>query len=99
MNTGIDVITYYEINTGLAIAGDQTSFAGAKAEFVDSNFDRFLDKPDPLLAVRVSRLAVSTDDLLAVRVVSHHMRLLGVLVERENASHLVVVDYDYTKGV
>ena len=67
-------------------------------EMMRKLFDRFLDKPDPLVAVIAARFAVRAEDLVAVRVVSHHMRLLGVLVEREPATHLVLVDYDDTKG-
>jgi len=67
-------------------------------EMMRKLFDRFLDKPDPLVAVIASRFAVRAEDLVAVRVVSHHMRLLGVLVEGDRASHLVLVDYDDTEG-
>lgn len=65
-------------------------------EMMRKIFDRFLDKPDPFVAVLASRLATSAEDLVPVRVVSHHMRLLGVLVEQEDASQLVLVDYDDT---
>jgi hypothetical protein len=65
-------------------------------EMMRKLFDRFLDKPDPLVALLMSRLKVRLDDLIPVRVVSHHMRLLGVLVERPEAT-LVLVDYDDTK--
>ncbi len=65
-------------------------------EMMRKLFDRFLDKPDPLVAVLASRFAIRAEELVPVRVVSHHMRLLGVLVEREDASQLVLVDYDDT---
>ena len=65
-------------------------------EMMRKLFDRFLDKPDPLVAVLASRLATRAEDLVPVRVVSHHMRLLGILVERVDASQLVLVDYDDT---
>jgi hypothetical protein len=59
-------------------------------------FDRFLDKPDPLVAVIRARLSASAGELVPVRVVSHHMRLLGVLVERAGGGQLTLVDYDDT---
>ncbi len=61
-------------------------------------FDRFLDKPD-LLATTISRqLDVEVSDLLPVRLVSHHMRLLGVMAYNKEESHLVLIDYDNEKG-
>ncbi len=65
-------------------------------EMMRKLFDRFLDKPDPLVAVLASRLATRPEDLIPVRVVSHHLRLLGLLIEQEKAWHLVLVDYDDT---
>ncbi len=60
-------------------------------------FDRFLDKPDPLVASITTAFGVSPDVLAPVRLVSHHLRLIGVLVTRGNAAQLVLVDYDDTK--
>ncbi len=36
---------------------------------------------------------------IAVRLVSHHLRLLGVMVFHEDQAHLVLVDYDDDKDV
>jgi len=63
-------------------------------EMMRKLFDRFLDRPDPLVAVVCSAFGVPSHDLVPVRLVSHHMRLLGVLVVQEEASQLVLVDYD-----
>ncbi|WP_035604749.1 hypothetical protein [Haloferula sp. BvORR071] len=60
-------------------------------------FDRFLDKPDPLAGILSAKFGVAIGDFVAVRIVSHHMRLLGVMVKREGISNLALVDYDDTK--
>ena len=65
-------------------------------EMMRKLFDRFLDKPDPLVEVLVSRFGTPVETFVPVRVVSHHMRLLGVLVQDEEVSQLVIVDYDDT---
>ena len=67
-------------------------------EMMRKIFDRFLDKPDPLVSVLAARFGVQADELIPVRVVSHHMRLLGVFVARTDVSRLALVDYDDTKG-
>jgi len=56
------------------------------------------DTPDPLVGILVQKLGVPAQDFIPVRVVSHHMRLLGVLVEREDKSDLILVGYDDTMG-
>ena len=40
-------------------------------------FDQFLDKSDSGIDVIAKKLHAKVDDLKAVRLVSHHMRLLG----------------------
>ena len=67
-------------------------------EMMRKMFDRFLDKPDPLVAVLVERFGVPAGQLIPVRVVSHHLRLLGVLIKREIGANLALVDYDDTKN-
>lgn len=61
-------------------------------------YDKFLDKPDSLIDTICESWKVQASDLLAVRVVSHHMRLLGVLAKGEGANHLILVDCDREKG-
>lgn len=57
-------------------------------------FDRFLDNPGSGAAELAAALGVPLADLLPVRLVSHHMRLLGVLARGEAADWLVLVDCD-----
>lgn len=68
-----------------------------KNEMMRRIFDRFLDKPDPLVAALATRYGVPPAAMLPVRVVSHHMRLLGVLLETGDVSQIVLVDFDDTK--
>ncbi len=57
-------------------------------------FDRYLDRPDSG-ALEVARgLGVSLDDLVPVRLVGHHLRIVGVLAERSGEDWLVLVDVD-----
>ena len=67
-------------------------------EMMRKIFDRFLDKPDPLVAVIAERYRVSPEAMLPVRVVSHHMRLLGVFIDAGDRVQIVLIDYDDTKG-
>jgi len=57
-------------------------------------FDQFLDKPGSGAAEVAAALKTSLEALLPVRLVSHHLRLLGVLAHREDADWLVLVDCD-----
>jgi hypothetical protein len=66
-------------------------------EMMRKIFDRFLDKPNPLVAQIAARYGAPLAALLPVRVVSHHMRLLGVCIESGDGKRLVLVDYDDTK--
>jgi len=61
-------------------------------------FDRFLDKEESGVEEIALLLGVSVSELLPVRLVSHHMRLLGVLARKENADWLVLVDCDRSEG-
>lgn len=60
-------------------------------------FDRFLDRPGSEAGAIAKKLGVPVAELLAVRVVSHHVRLLGVLVRSEKEDTVVLVDVDATK--
>jgi len=57
-------------------------------------FDRFLDRPDG--EALAAHLNTRPDALSAIRVVSHHMRLLGVHVSGRH-DWIVLVDYDNEK--
>ena len=61
-------------------------------------FAKFLDKPDPLVRTILTNYNLDTRDLLPVRLVSHHMRLLGVLFEKNSMKHLILVDFDNDKN-
>jgi hypothetical protein len=63
-------------------------------EMMAKLFDRFLDKPASGADELATALGVSLIDLIPVRLVSHHMRLLGVLARKEEADWLALVDCD-----
>jgi hypothetical protein len=63
-------------------------------EMMRKLFDRFLDKPGSGAAELAAALGVPLSELLPVRLVSHHLRLLGVLVREPDADRLVLVDCD-----
>ena len=58
-------------------------------------FDRFLDNLDSDANEIAKNLGTSIENLLPVRLVSHQMRLLGVLSRREKSDCLVLVDFDH----
>ena len=62
-----------------------------------SMFDRFIDKPDDLAIEIADRLDLDLEELVAVRLVSHHLRLLGILCRREGGDQLIIVDHDAAK--
>ncbi len=71
-----------------------------KNEMQKKIFDQFLDKDHPLLKTICGISKRNAAEAKAVRVVSHHMRLLGVLFVADDIvdSHqLFLVDYDDTK--
>ena len=57
-------------------------------------FDRFLDKPGGEAAKLAVALGVALAELRPVRLVSHHMRLLGVLARQSGGDWLILVDCD-----
>ena len=63
-------------------------------EMMRKLFDRYLDHPDSGVLQVANALTVRLEDLLPVRLVSHHMRLLGILARREVEDWLVLVDCD-----
>ncbi len=60
-------------------------------------FDRFLDHSDGSANKIAKAMGVERKSLMPVRLVSHHLRLLGVLAIQKNNDLLVLVDYDNTK--
>lgn len=57
-------------------------------------YNRFLDRPDSGAAELAAYLAAPLEQLQAVRLVSHHLRLLGVLHRTPAADWLALVDLD-----
>ena len=66
-------------------------------EMMQKLFDRFLDKPDSGAKALAAALSTPLSELLPVRLVSHHMRLLGALARGPEEDWLVLVDYDCSK--
>lgn len=60
-------------------------------------FNQFLDKPDALVHTIERDAGQTREHWMAVRLVSHHMRLLGVLI-KTSPERLVLVDIDAEKG-
>jgi len=60
-------------------------------------YDRFLDKPDPPVGELATALDTDPARWTAVRLVSHHLRLLGVVFDAGDLARLVLVDYDDEK--
>jgi hypothetical protein len=67
-------------------------------EMMRKLFGRFLDKADSGAQEIADAVEAPLDAFLPVRVVSHHLRLLGILHRGDAADTLVLVDYDDTKG-
>lgn len=57
-------------------------------------FDKFLDNPGSEANLIASELETPLEKLLPVRLVSHHLRLLGVLARKNEADWLILVDCD-----
>jgi len=60
-------------------------------------FDQFLDRTDSEASAIARELGVRLPAVTPVRLVSHHMRLLGLIVASGDDATLVLVDYDDTK--
>ncbi len=59
-------------------------------------FDQYLDRPTSGVQSVADALHTTVDTLQAVRLVSHHMRLLGVLWRDTNTDWLILIDIDNT---
>jgi len=68
-----------------------------KNEMMKKIFDHYLDRPGSGAHEVAEALDTTVETLCPVRLVSHHMRLLGVLKRDVEEDSLVLVDYDDTK--
>ena len=66
-------------------------------EMMKKLFDRYLDKMGSGAELIADEMRVPLAELLPVRLVSHHMRLLGLLRHADGGDFLVLVDFDDTK--
>ena len=66
-------------------------------EMMTKIFDRFIDKEGTGAVDIANELSTPLDSLLPVRLVSHHLRLLGLLHRGNSHDTLVLVDFDDTK--
>ena len=69
-----------------------------KNEMMKKIFDRFLDNPSSEAKSIAEFLGTGLDELIPVRLVSHHMRLLGVLFRDQDGDKLILVDYDNSEN-
>ncbi len=53
--------------------------------------------PGPLVPILATELGSPPKDRVPSRLVSHHMRLLGVISLKPNTAHMALVDYDNEK--
>ena len=60
-------------------------------------FDHYMDKKGSGFTEIANYLNKSPADFLAIRVVSHHMRILGVMCMEKDDCHITLVDYDDTE--
>lgn len=60
-------------------------------------FDQYLDKAHEDIQAIADELKIQKDKFRAVRLVSHHLRLLGLLHQSEADDWIILVDYDDTK--
>jgi hypothetical protein len=68
-----------------------------KNEMQRKIFDQCIDKPGSAFMNYCDQFNVNPNNVLAVRVVSHHMRLLGILLKNDKTNTIVLVNYDNTK--
>lgn len=68
-----------------------------KNEMMKKLFDNFLDQPKSGVMEIATALDIEPSALLPVRVVSHHLRLLGVLYRAETEDWLILVDCDISQ--
>lgn len=66
-------------------------------EMMRKIFDQYIDKAEVEIAEIARLLNTNADDFRAVRLVSHHLRLLGILHQGSFDDWIILVDYDDTK--
>lgn len=60
-------------------------------------FDQYLDKEQKDVEAIAEKLKTTSEMFQPVRLVSHHLRLLGILYQALDMDWLILVDYDDTK--
>ncbi|HER43873.1 MAG TPA: hypothetical protein ENO08_05385 [Candidatus Eisenbacteria bacterium] len=65
-----------------------------KNEMMRKLFDRFIDKPAAEALEISEHFGIELGEFMPVRVVSHDLRLLGLLHRKTNADILILVDCD-----
>jgi len=68
-----------------------------KNEMMKKLFDSFIDQPKSGFKEIAAALNIKPSELLPVRVVSHHLRLLGVLHRASTEDWLILVDCDVSQ--
>ena len=66
-------------------------------EMMRKIFDQYLDKETEEIEKIAEKLNAHYESFRAVRLVSHHLRLLGLLYQEDETDWLILVDYDDTK--
>ena len=89
----------FDTNTAMSRGGKDGIFLITR-EFKPKNpmmekvFDRFIDKAESGVEIVLARFGVRRENLKAVRLVSHHMRLLGLSIKTPTGQAVVLIDYD-----
>lgn len=60
-------------------------------------FDGYLNKPKSGIEKIMKEFDILLEQIRAVRLVSHHLRLLGIFIQKPEEDWLILVDYDDTK--
>ena len=60
-------------------------------------FNKFIDSPNSKFLDYAKAFPFTPEETRAIRIVSHHMRLLGLLFQKNEEYCILLVDYDNTK--
>ena len=66
-------------------------------EMMRKIFAQYLDKELENVEAIAKKLNTNSENFRAVRLVSHHLRLIGILHQEKDTDWLILVDYDDTK--